>query len=313
MSNNLYNLRKDFIILNLQSGKIYLSMAFFLAGSSVIAARFLADSLSPFTTTFMSLFFAVLTAIICSGVKTMQYIKQIRPAQWKILILQAVFGIFLFRVFLTVGLGYTSAVEAGIITGSSPAITGLLAWIILREPIKKKSVLGISLTLVGILLLQGFPFNMAAFDVQHLTGNLFALGAAACESMFTTLSRKVYIDSDEEYNLPPLAQAGIVSGIALILCVIPMLIEKPMESLISLPTSGWLALVWYGSIVTVVAFACMFAGAKRCDGYTIAAFTGLIPLSALVLAVLILGETVQMHQLAGCAFIISAILLMSRK
>ena len=299
--------------MNSRSGKTYLSMAFSLAGSSVIAARFLADSLSPFTITFMSLFFAVLTVVICSGRKSARYIKQIKPAQWKILFLQAVFGIFLFRVFLTVSLGYTSAVEAGIITGSSPAITGLLAWIILREPIKRKSVLGISLTLVGILLLQGFPYNIAVLNSQHLTGNLFALGAAACESMFTTLSRKVYLNSDEEYILPPFTQAGIVSTIALILCIIPMLIEKPMEALISLPASGWLALVWYGSIVTVVAFACMFAGAKRCDGYTIAAFTGLIPLSALVLAVLILGETVHVHQLTGCTFIVSAILLISRK
>jgi drug/metabolite transporter (DMT)-like permease len=159
---------KGFHKLNLQNGKIYLSIAFFFFFSSVVAARFLADSLSPFTTTFMSLFFAVLTAVICYGRKTVQSIKQIRPAQWRILILQAVFGIFLFRVFLTAGLGYTSAVEAGIITGSSPAITGLLAWIILREPIKKRSVSGISLTLIGILLLQGFPFNMAAFSMQHL-------------------------------------------------------------------------------------------------------------------------------------------------
>ena len=299
--------------MNSRSGKIYLSVAFFLAGSSVVAARFLIDNLSPFTITFMSLFFAVSTAAICSGRKSVRYIKHIRPAQWKILVLQAVFGVFLFRVFLTVGLMYTSAVEAGIITGSSPAITGLLAWIILREPIKKRSVLGISLTLIGIMLLQGFPLNMAVFNVQHLTGNLLALGAAACEAMFTTLSRKVYLGSSEEYGLPPLVRASIVSMIALILCVVPMLIEKPMESLISLPTSGWFALIWYGSIVTVAAFAFMFAGAKRCDGYTIAAFTGLIPLSALVLAVLILGETVQIHQLTGCAFIIGAILLLSGK
>ena len=304
---------KGFNRLNLRSGKIYLVIAFFLAGSSVIAARFLSDSLSPFTTTFMSLLFAVLTAIICYGRETVKSIKRIRPAQWKILVLQAVFGIFLFRVFLTTGLGYTSAAEAGIITGCSPAITGLLAWIMLREPIREKSVFGILLTLVGVLLLQGFPFNMVAFNVQHLIGNLLALGAAACESLFTTLSRKAHVDSEEEYRLSPLAQAGIVSMIALILCTIPMLMEKPMGSLMSLPISGWLALVWYGSIVTVVAFACMFAGAKRCDGYTIAAFTGVIPLSSLVLAVLILCETVQLHQLAGCAFIISAILLMSRR
>jgi drug/metabolite transporter (DMT)-like permease len=259
----------------------------------------------------MSLLFATLTASICYGRKTIQAIKRIRPAQWKFLVLQAVFGVFLFRVCLTTGLNYTSAVEAGIITGSSPAITGLLAWIILREPIKKKSVFGISLTLAGVLLLQGFPFNMAAFNARHLIGNLFALGAAACESLFTTLSRKSHIDSDEEYKLPPLAQAGVVSMIALLLCVVPMLMEKPIEALQSLPVTGWLALVWYGSIVTVAAFACMFAGAKRCDGYTIAAFTGVIPVSALALSLAVLKETAALHQIIGCGLIVMSIVILS--
>ena len=173
--------------------------------------------------------------------------------------------------------------------------------------------MGILLTLFGILVLQGFPFNMDAFDKNHLLGNILVLGAASCEALFTTLSRKAHTDIKEDYELHPFVQSGIVSIIALILCTIPMLFESSFFELKALSIYGWIALIWYGSIVTVIAFACMFTGAKHCDGYTIAAFTGLIPMSSLVLSIIILKETIIINQIIGCCLVVSSIIIMSRK
>ena len=66
-------------------------------------------------------------------------------------------------------------------------------------------------------------------------------------------------------------------------------------------------------MATVAAFAFMFMGARTCDGYTIAAFSGMMPLLALVLSITILKESVTLQQLAGCALIITSILVMSGK
>jgi drug/metabolite transporter (DMT)-like permease len=57
----------------------------------------------------------------------------------------------------------------------------------------------------------------------------------------------------------------------------------------------------------------MFTGAKYCSGYTIAAFTGLIPISALILSLIILKETVGFHQIIGCVLIAISIIIMSRR
>ena len=57
-----------------------------------------------------------------------------------------------------------------------------------------------------------------------------------------------------------------------------------------------------------MAFACMFTSVKYCDGYTIVSFSGVIPLSALGLSILILGECVHLH-----AFIVAAILVINRR
>ncbi len=299
--------------MKLNKGKLFLSAAFILAGSSVVTARYVSGNLQPFTITFMSLMFAVLTAFLFNGKSIFNTLKQLSKRHYTILTLQAVFGIFLFRIFLTFGLRYTTGVEAGIITGTSPAITAIFTWLILKERLSKNSIYAILLTLIGVLMLQGFPFNMEAFNVSHLLGNILVLGAAACESLFTTLSRKAHTDSKEEYELDPIVQSGIVSTIALVLCIVPMLLESPFYELTKLTVGGWMALAWYGSVVTVIAFACMFTGAKYCDGYTIAAFTGLIPISALILSLIVLKETVAFYQMIGCVFIVTSITIMSRK
>ncbi len=103
----------------------------------------------------------------------------------------------------------------------------------------------------------------------------------------------------------------MVSIIAFIVCIIPMIFEKQFGKLFSIGYDGWIALIWYGSIVTVIGFSLMFYGSKYCNGYTIAAFTGLIPVSSLVLSIIILKESVTINQIAGCACIVFSIFIMS--
>lgn len=293
-------------------GSIFLITAFVLAGSSVVAAYFVSAYIPPFATTFFSLVFASLTAILLCGKRMYTIAKQLSKEIWIVIALQALFGNFLFRVFLTIGLQHIGAAEAGIITGATPAITALFAWIILRERLKIRTVMGILITVAGILLVQGFPFEITFKSFQPL-GVTLVLASAACEALFTTLSRKIYTSTSGGQTLPPLVHAGLVSIFAMGLCLLPTLIESPWPALMKLPVSGWLALLWYGSIVTIVAFTCMFAGAKRCNGYTIAAFAGIIPISSTILSVTILKEQINTYQVIGCVLVVLATLVISKK
>ncbi|MGL5435371.1 MAG: DMT family transporter [Lachnospiraceae bacterium] len=292
-------------------GRLYLTIAFTLAGSSVIAASFLSAHLPTFTTTFLSLVLAALTAIIVSGRKMYATARHLSGKTWLVILLQALFGCFLFRLFLTTGLQYIGTAEAGIITGATPAITALLTWLMLRERLSLRTITGVLITFAGILLVQGFPFETTLKHLQPL-GVIFILCAAACESLFTTLSRKIHANTINEETLPPLIHAGFVSIFAMVLCFVPALLERPWAAIVQLQISGWIALVWYGSIVTIVAFAFMFAGSKRCDGYTIAAFAGIIPISSALLSVTILKEPIGINQIAGCILVVIATLIISK-
>lgn len=286
-------------------GKSCLVGAFVLAGSSVVAAGYVVNDLGPFTITFISLLFGVITTLVFYGK------RKLSAHQWKIVFLQALFGVFLFRIFLTFGLRYTSAAEAGIITGSTPAITALFTYLILRESLTRRSLLGIVGTMLGIMVLQGFPFNLDAFSLAHFFGNLLVVGAAACEASFTILARSLHVRRQDAYVMHAAAQAGLVNIIALLLCLIPMLLEWPWTAVAALRLDGWLALVWYGSFVTLVAFMLMFTGTKYVDGYTIAAFSGVIPVSALILSIVILHDKIQLYHGIGCILIVGSILIMN--
>jgi drug/metabolite transporter (DMT)-like permease len=291
-------------------GRLYLTVAFILAGSSVIAASFISAYLPTFTTTFFSLVFASLTGVLFCGKNMYDTAKCLSRKTWTVILLQAIFGSFLFRVFLTTGLQYIGAAEAGIITGATPAITALLTWIMLHEYLSLHTVIGILITFAGVLLVQGFPFETTLENFQPI-GVIYVLCAAACESLFTTFSRKIHMDVKGNETLPPLVHAGFVSICAMVLCLIPALLEHPWAAIAALPISGWIAFVWYGSIVTIVAFAFMFAGAKRCSGYTIAAFSGIIPISSTLFSVTILKESISMYQAAGCVLVVFATFIIS--
>jgi drug/metabolite transporter (DMT)-like permease len=293
-------------------GRLYLAIAFTLAGTSVIAARFATAYIPPFATTFLSLVFASATAIIFFGKKMYGAVNRLSKKTWTVIALQSIFGSFLFRIFLTIGRRHIGTIEAGIITGATPAITALLTWIMLREHLSLHAIAGVSLTFIGILLVQGSPFEAALGSLQPL-GAVMVLCSAACESLFTTLTRKLHMGAKDEEPLPPAVHAGLVSVFAMPLSLVPALAERPWAAIAELPPIGWIALIWYGSIATVVAFAFMFAGAKRCDGYTIAAFAGIIPITSTVLSVVLLQEPIGGYQIAGCALVVLAVLVISRQ
>ncbi len=290
-------------------GEFYLCMAFMLAGSSVVAARYVSDSLGTFTITAISLGFAVLGLLpACIG-KLNKSLKGMGLKAWMLVCFQALFGIFLFRMFLLNGLLRTTSGEAGILTGVTPAATVLIAWVFLKEPLKKADLGGLICTVSGIFVLQGILQPSNLLNSRHIAGNLLVILAALCESIFNVFSKLSSFKSSQKGNLDPVVQTFLVSGAALVLCLIPMYRENPVKSLTAIGIGQWLALVWYGLFVTALAFIFWYAGIKRSKITVAAAFSGMMPLTSLVLSVIILGERPGWQQWIGGLLIVSGMLL----
>lgn len=292
-------------------GSIYLIGGFTLAGTSVVAARCVAQSLGTFTITAVSLFFAAVGLLpLCKG-RLGEAFRQLQPRDWLALLIQATCGIFLFRMFLIQGLMRTSAGEAGILTGATPAITAILAMVLLKEQSSSGGLLGIVSTVAGIVLLQGLFLPSDGFSQEHFIGNMLVLCAALCEALFNVFSRINALRARPAAMGPdPVVQTCLVSIIALLLCLVPAALEHPLPALRSLGIAEWLALVWYGWFVTALAFVLFYAGIKRCRASAAAVFSGMMPFTALLLSVVLLGERAGWQQWLGGAMIVLGMILL---
>lgn len=295
-------------------GKIYLLLAFSLAGTSVITGSLLLENLKSFTITAVSLGIVLLCFSPFYGKKTIQTMSLLKRSDWHMLILQAVFGIFFFRMFLLFGVRLTSTLEAGMLTGSTPAITSVMAFFILKERFSGWTGIGIACTVSGIILLQGVNLYDAAFSIGHIGGNLLILFATASEATFNIISRRHRVNQqqDTHVQIHPMVQTLLVSAMAFGLSIIPALTEEPFSALQMAGAKEWLALLWYGLMVTALAFVFFYEGVKRCDAYTTAAFSGMVPLTAMLLSLFLLHEPIGYLQWAGGLLIIISMLLIGK-
>ena len=288
--------------------------AFTLAGTSVVCARFVSGTLGTFTITAVSMAFALLFLLPLCGRRIAAIVRGMTAGDWLNTGLQALIGIFLFRFFLLNGVARTSAAEAGILTGATPAITALLAWTLLKERVSVFSAAGVAATVFGVLLIQGLLTPGQKLSSDHFWGNMLVLCAAASESVFNVMSRVFAVKGEaRQRQTDPTVQTALVSAFALVLCLVLALFEHPIGRLIALTAGGWLALGWYGVFVTALAFICWYAGIKRSPASMAAAFSGMMPLTAMLLSVTLLGEAAGLTQWIGGALVMLGMALIGMK
>lgn len=290
-------------------------LGFSLAGTSVVTGSILTEKLNGRLVTPISLGIMLLCLFPFYGIRTIRLAACLKKRDLAVFALQAGFGIVLFRLFLLTGVGLTSTVEAGILTGTTPAITSILAFLVLKETCNFWTVSGIACSVLGIVLIQKNPQNPAAFSMSHMAGNLLILCAAASESTFNIVSRKYREKGNdtELLSVPPMIQMYLVSLIAFFLSLIPGLYKQSVLPLSAIGWREWLALSWYGLVVTALAFIFFFEGVKRSGAYTTAAFSGMIPFTSMLLSLFFLKEPIGLSQWAGGGFIIFSMLFIGRQ
>ena len=219
---------------------------------------------------------------------------------------QAFTGIFLFTALLLSGLRLTTAAAAGIVTSTTPAVVGVLAVLLLREPLTRSRAGGIALAALGILVINARP---AAADgpagANALLGSLLVFGAVVGEAVFIICGRVAAA------RVAPLLAATTISVLGFLM-FLPFAAREALRfGLTRISAADWLALAYYGLVVTVLAFVLWARGLAVVPASTGAAFTAVLPLSALVLSYAVLGEPFAWSHVLGGACVIGGITLLA--
>lgn len=277
---------------------LYLALAMVLVGSTVAASKIIAAGLPPFTATALRFAVALPLFLLVMRVRRTRW-PGLTRRDWALLVLQAAAGSVGYTTLLISGLRYTSAADAGVIIGTLPVMSALIAILLLGER-PGRAVLGaIALATAGVLAIAFQPGSDAA---HPLLGNLLVLGAVVCEGLFILLNKRL------RTPVPPLALSATMSAFGLLTALLPALWEVPWQLHASAQAvHALMAVAYYAVVPTVGGFVLWYAGAARVSGAEAALFTALAPVAAVVFAAALLGESVSVRQVGGIACVLAAV------
>lgn len=155
-------------------------------------------------------------------------------------------------------------------------------------------VVGLALGLIGVAIMIG-PGALAGLGL-HVAGELAVLAAAACYAAGTVYARRV------RGFAPHALGAGQTAWATLLLLPAVAVLDPPWTH--AAPSvRAILAVLALGAFSTALAYLLYFRVLARAGATNTSLVTFLIPVSALLLGALVLGERLEAHQFAGMAVI----------
>ncbi|HEY8242093.1 MAG TPA: DMT family transporter [Casimicrobiaceae bacterium] len=225
---------------------------------------------------------------------------------WRILLVLGAIGIGTHNALAYLGLNFTTATNGVILNSFIPVMIVAIAWIFLRERLKPVQVLGVAISLAGVLaiLSQGSLALLLAFRLN--AGDLFVILSMLMWSVYTIALRW------RPAGLHPLSFLLVLAVIG-DACVLPMWLgEMTLGHFIVWTWHGVAALLAVALFSSVLAYIFWNRGVEEVGAPVAGLFVHLMPVYGVILAWMFLGETLVAYHLAGIALILAGIAITSK-
>jgi drug/metabolite transporter (DMT)-like permease len=192
-------------------------------------------------------------------------------------------GIILHQLIQVNGLIHTTATNTGWIITLTPPVTGIFAWIFLKERISIRQLTGLSVAMLGLVLFvsKGDLSRLSWFN-NH--GDVLALISVVTWSIYTVLNKPLLVTHHA------LSVATLQMGVGF-LVFLPL---GGMEIIIqarSLTPLEWLILVLIGIIPSGLAYFWWNSGLKRLSAFNTSIFLFIEAIVASLISFLVLRES----------------------
>ncbi|MWA32336.1 DMT family transporter [Burkholderia pseudomallei] len=282
-------------------GYLSLAAAMMGVGSTVVASRIAGDGLPPFTAAALRFLIASPLLYALMRAQRLRW-PRLAPRELGLLVVQAACGGVGYTVLLIVGTRLSSPVDAGVMLGTLPAMSTLIAAVVLRERQTPRDWGAAALATAGVLLVTLTP-GRTTLSTRALAGDALVLAAVACEAVFILLNRRLAVP------LAPLTQSSAMSAAGCVLALAPAAFEWRAATAAAWQPAALAAIAYYALVPTVLGYLCWYAGSARTSGTEAALFTAVAPASAVLFAAAAVGEPLDRTRLAGIAMVVAGVLV----
>lgn len=227
------------------------------------------------------------------------------PTERRQLFLQSFFGNFLFSICMLSGVALTTAVAAGVILSTLPAVVALLSWQVLGERLSRRAVLAVVLAVGGIAALQLAKAPPGEARAASWLGNLLLLGAVVCEAVYVIVGKRLAA------TRAPLRVSALINLWGLVLMLPLGVWQLSRFDLGTLGAGDWTLLVFYALAASLFSVWLWMSGLRHVPANHAGVFTVALPIAATLVGVLVLGESFGAAQAVALLLAASGVLLIA--
>src|SRR3954471_17178288 len=219
---------------------------------------------------------------------------------WKPFIAIGLFNNVLPFSLIVVGQTYIPSGLASILNATTPLFTVIVMTAAGEEKLLARRIGGVVVGLIGVIILHGDGFGL---ERGQGLGILLCLAAALSYGASALVARRLLSNS------PPLGTATFqMLASAGMMTVVVGLVERPWQ--LTVPGAAtWLAVVGLAALSTALAYIVFFQILRRSGATNVMLVPLLIPVTAILLGYLVLGEKISLREIVGALVIGSALLL----
>jgi O-acetylserine/cysteine efflux transporter len=224
---------------------------------------------------------------------------------WPVFLLLAALNAILFVGLQTYAILYLPSGSAAVLVYLQPILVGVLAWLILGEPLSAAKLVGLLLGFSGIVAVS-MESILGGTNAIPVVGVIFGASSALFWALGTVYFKKY---EARVSTLWAVALTFLVGGI--VLTALGLLVE------------GWRGVSWtwefvasllYSGLVGIsLAWVIWFALVRAGEASRVAAYIFAVPLTAVLIGVVFLDEALGYPLLIGAALVVSGIYLVNRE
>ncbi|WP_258000255.1 DMT family transporter [Bacillus sp. Marseille-P3661] len=285
---------------------VLLIMVAIIYASNLVLGKSVTTAVPPFTLAFLRIFIATVF-IFPIGFKQWHKNKGLWLKEWKALVGLSLTGLALFNGLVYLSLNFTTSINAGIVESTTPILSILIGFFILKERFTPLQYVGVILSLIGVLWVLSRGSLETILNLSFNRGDLIMLVAIFCWVFYSIFVKQ------HAAKFPVYGGLFIMNLIALAFLFPLTLIEWPRIAMISWDTSILLSLLYLGTFPSVLALIAWNHAVGDIGPSKASIFLNLIPVFTVIGAILFLEETITWMQLIGGALVLCGVFLTTKE
>jgi len=285
---------------------VLLTMAALFWGGNLIVGRVMVDDASPLAMAFWRFFSALMVMLPFSFPDFWRY-RHLVIKYFGYLMLLGVTGITGFQTMVYLALTETTAVNASLFLSLTPIFIAIIAFGMGDERPGFKNLFGISVSMIGVMVMISRGDLTVLKNVQFNHGDLWMMAAVPLWALYSVLLKR------RPQELP----AGVLLISTMMMGIIVLapfyLWDVRSGGGVNWTLNSVMAFAYLSIFSSVLSYQFWNSGVREIGAVRAGPFMHLVPVFATVLAIILLNEKLYIFHYIGVPLIALGILLNARK